>query len=296
MRRFPPLEWLRAFEAAARHMSFTAAAREMALTQSAISQRIRLLEHELGQPLFVRLPHALQLTETGQAYLPTVRKAFELITVGTEEVFGPRGEERVVLRTTPSFFALWLAPRLHRFQAHYPDVTLHLVSAVWPGDFGSGRTDLEIRYGHGSSLEARGERLTRGHLFPVCTIDIAQRLESPAALSGETLIHTIGFETGWSQWLMSVGAPDISDHSHPMLCDSAMVALELAARGEGVALARSVFVDHMLASGRLIRPFQHSVDAGDSFYLFNTANNPLSAAASALRQWLCDEALSDADS
>ena len=178
-RRLPPAQALHAFEAAARHMSFTEAARELGVTQAAISQRIRLLEHRLGQPLFLRHPRGLELTDAGRALVPAVHDAFERLTSGIAEVFGAPADAPLTVRMTPGFAAHWLAPRLPAFQAAYPEVTLRVSSAVWRSDFDLEAVDIEIRYGRGDWDGVECERLTRERLTPVCAPSIAHEHYAP---------------------------------------------------------------------------------------------------------------------
>jgi LysR family glycine cleavage system transcriptional activator len=148
-RRLPPAQTLHAFDAAARHMSFTEAARELGITQAAVSQRIRLLEHQLGQTLFLRHARGLELTEAGQAFVPAVTEAFERLSTGIAEAFGTPRDAPLTVRTTPAFAAHWLAPRFQDFQRTHPDISLRITTAVWPSDFDLDGADLEVRYGHG---------------------------------------------------------------------------------------------------------------------------------------------------
>src|SRR5699024_12237562 len=135
MAGLPPVSWLQAFEAAGRTLSFTRAGEELSVTQSAISQRIRMLEARLGQDLFIRHPRSLTLTEAGRAWLPSVQDAFDRLAHGTAEVFGPEPDAPVTIRATPAIQQVWLAPRLHAFHRRYPQTPLRVVTGVWPDDF-----------------------------------------------------------------------------------------------------------------------------------------------------------------
>ncbi|MCS4504152.1 Glycine cleavage system transcriptional activator [wastewater metagenome] len=267
-RALPPAQALHAFDAAARHMSFTEAARELGVTQAAISQRIRVLEHSVGQPLFVRHPRGLELTAAGRSFVPAVREAFERLTMGVMEAFGPtRGEGTLTLRATPGFIALWLAPRLPRFQAEHPEITLRLTTAVWPSDFGGEGSDLEVRYGRGGWHDVLCLRLTEERIAPVCRRGMALGLETPADMAGLTLIHAVGFETGWPRWLATVGEPALIDRNPALLCDTMDDVQALAVQGSGIAMGRSSLVSAALADGRLVAPFDHWVSADEAFHL-----------------------------
>src|SRR5215470_9195717 len=127
----PPLNWLKAFEASARHLSFAKAARDLNLTATAVSHRVRSLEQHLRHPLFQRLARGLRLTEMGAAYLPCVRRSFEDLAAGTAKLFGQSGAISITVRAPVSFMTLWLAPRLSRFQTRYPGIEILFLSTIW---------------------------------------------------------------------------------------------------------------------------------------------------------------------
>lgn len=288
-RRLPPLGWLRAFEAAARHGSFVAAADELGVTPSAISQQVRSLEQHLGRLLFHRLPRGLRLAEGGQSYLPLLSNILERLAAGTEEIFGRRAGGRLVIRATVAFAALWLAPRLARFRAAHPGIELRLTSSIWSAEFPDPGIDLEIRFGTGDWPGLAAERLTWDHVFPVCSAALAAgppRLAQPRELTRHTLLHTIGFREGWPQWLEAAGAGGrVDPHAGPEF-DTAVMAIDLALRGAGVAMGRSCFVDHLLRSGRLVAPFRLRLATEEAFYLAAPAGQADTEAARAFRGWL----------
>lgn len=293
-RRLPPAQALHAFEAAARHMSFTEAARELGVTQAAISQRIRLLEHRLGQSLFLRHPRGLELTDAGQALVPAVHDAFERLTSGIAEVFGAPADAPLTVRMTPGFAAHWLGPRMQAFQAAHPGITLRVTSAVWQSDFDLVGVDLEVRYGRGDWEGVECERLTRERLTPVCAPDIARELAAPGDLAGRVLIHAVGFETGWERWLTKSGMPRLLDRTHALLCDTMAVSLEFAMRGAGLALGRSDFIGTLLAEHRLATPFDLWLDTDEAFYLARVAGRAPRPEAEAFWVWMTAQS-SDTD-
>jgi LysR family transcriptional regulator, glycine cleavage system transcriptional activator len=283
----PPLNWLRAFEAAARHLSFTHAAHELHLTQAAISKQVKLLELQLRQYLFVRLPRSLALTKSGEAYLPKVRDAFERLDTGTQEVFGRQRSAVVTVRCAVSFAVRWLAPRLPEFMAKYPAARLRLVSSVW-GDDDMTRFDLDIQYGTGSWNNAVCHRLTHEILRPLCAPALLQggrALRKPADLCNHTLLHVIGYQQGWATWLNAAGCADI-DPGSGLQCDTSLVAFEVAAHGGGVALGRSSLVSTDLQSGRLIAPFDVAVAIDEAFYLIVPTHDALEPDARRFVDWL----------
>ncbi len=288
-RRLPPANALQAFEAAARHMSFTEAARELGITQAAVSQRVRVLEHQVGQPLFVRHARGLELTEAGRGFVPAVQEAFERLITGVEEAFGPGQDAPLTIRTTPGFSTLWLAPRLPRFRAAHPEITLRLTTAVWPSDFAMDGADMEVRYGKGDWADVETLRLTEEHLTPVCSPATAERLVAPGDLANETLLHAVGFETGWPQWLTEMGYPALADRAAAVLCDTLAVVLELARRDQGIALGRSSFLGESLASGTLVAPFEHWTATDEAFYLVRPRRRMARPEAHAFWEWLAAE-------
>lgn len=292
-RRIPPLHWLRAFEAAARHMSFTAAARELNVTQSAVSQQVRLLEAHLRHPLFHRLPRGLRLTEAGRAYLPTLHEAFERLAAGTAEVFGSGDGEPLSVKVTAGFGALWLAPRLERFCAAHPAVELRVTHSIWPADFVGDDLDLEVRYGQGSWPGLRADRLTWERLFPACSpalLEDGPPLRAPADLARHTLLHSVGFRDGWPQWLALAGADEAVDGGRGLHFDTSIMTHALAARGLGVALVRSSLAEGDLAAGRLVAPFDLALETEEAFYVVAPADRARHPHAEAFRTWLLAEA------
>jgi LysR family glycine cleavage system transcriptional activator len=168
MSYLPPVAWLQAFEAAARTLNFTRAGEELCISQSAISQRIRLLEARLGQALFIRHPRSLTLTEAGRAWLPSIQEAFSRLTQGTAEVFGPEPDSPVTIRTTPALQHYWLAPRLAALHRACPDIGLRVVTGVWAEDFMGEDVDIEICHGRGDRPDVVQVSLGTESMVPAC--------------------------------------------------------------------------------------------------------------------------------
>ena len=208
-RKLPHLTWLRAFEASARHLSFTNAAMELNLTQAAISKQVKLLEQYLREPLFERKPRSLVLTKVGAAYLPKVRDGFDRLAAGTQEVFGHRRSEVLTVRAPVGYSVNWIAPRLKNFFDKHPDISLRLVSSVWGEQFDSERFDLDIQYGTGRWPGFQSDRLTWEVILPVCSpalLEGAKPLREPSDLADHCLLHVLGYEAGWSDWLKQANA------------------------------------------------------------------------------------------
>ena len=284
----PPLSWLRAFEASARHLSFTHAAQELHLTQAAISKQVKLLELQLHQQLFVRLPRSLVLTKTAEAYLPKVRDAFERLDIGTQEVFGRRRGAVVTVRCAVSFAVNWLAPRLPDFMAKHPMARIRLVSSVWSGNDDANSFDLDIQYGTGNRNNAVCHRLTQEKLHPLCAPSLlhgSAALRIPGDLKSHRLLHVIGYQEGWATWLSAAGIPEV-DPGGGLQCDTSLVAFEVAATGGGVALGRTSLAEKELQTGRLVMPFELAVPVDEAFYLIIPAHDVLPDDGKLFVDWL----------
>jgi len=289
IQRFPPLPWLRAFEASARHLSFTHAAAELNLTQAAISKQVKLLEQHLREPLFHRKPRSLVLTKIGAAYLPKVRDAFERLSESTEEVFGNRRSEVLTVRAPAGFSVNWIAPRLTRFFELHPSIPLRLVSSVWSDEFEKERFDLDIRYGTGKWPGLRSDQLTWETLEPLCAPALLETLETPADLQHHRLLHVLGYEEGWAVWLKAAKVAQVIA-GQGIQFDTSLLAFEVAAQGGGVALGRSSMSAVEIASGRLVRPFDLAVPIREAFHMIASMDGSEHPDAVVFRAWILDEA------
>lgn len=286
----PPLNWLRAFEVSARCLNFTHAADELHLTQGAVSQQIRQLESHLGVALFKRLPRGLGLTEEGQSYLPVVQDAISRLAVGTNEIFGQRNRRHLKVRGSLSFLHYWLAPRLADFCREYPQIDIRYISNIWVKE-PDGEDDLEIRWGCGEWSGLHAQRLTWDILQPVCSPMLMANspIHEPRDLMNHSLLHVLGYEEGWGYWLKRVGADDV-DYSRGLQFDTLISTIRMAELGQGVALARSSVVEDLLKSGQLVAPFNHRIEASESFYLVHEQNEVLSPDAANFSTWLVAQA------
>jgi LysR family transcriptional regulator, glycine cleavage system transcriptional activator len=287
--QIPPLPWLRAFEASARHLSFTHAAAELNLTQAAISKQVKLLEQYLREPLFERLPRSLTLTKAGAAYLPKVNDAFERLSAGTVEVFGGHRKGILTVRVSVGFAITWLATRLPRFLEAHPKVQVRIVSSVWAEEYEAETFDLDIRYGFGSWAGFRADRVTRERLIPICPPAQAALLKSPDDLAGVRLIHVLGYQEGWATWLAAAGASGV-DPGQGLWFDTTAMAVEVAAQGGGVALARSSMIGRDLGAGRLVKPFALELPVDEGFFLVAPEKGARHPDAALFRDWLLAEA------
>lgn len=288
----PPLNWVRAFEAAARHLSFTHAATELNLTQAAVSNQIKGLENQLGCVLFIRLARGLELTNAGQAYLPAVQESVERLKAATEEIFGQGRSKLLTVNVNLSFFMSWLAPKMSRFVAQHPDINLRMTTSVWDSFIDdSADNDLEIRYGHGEWRAKQADRLTWDELFPVCSpnyLKTSAPLATPDDIANHTLLHVIGYEEGWGYWLRQTEHGPI-EMNQRFQFDTLATALEMATHGVGLALGRTNLVDEMVKSGRLVIPLEQKVATEEAFYLVYARAKLKNPQAVAFRNWILEE-------
>lgn len=283
----PPLGWLRAFEAAARHLSFTHAARDLNMTQSAVSQQIKSLEGHIGRPLFHRRPRALELTETGITYLPVVREAFRTLAQGTRAITGADAGT-VRLQCNLSFAIHWLAPRLPRLAAAHPDVRLNISTELWePRELAEG-ADVEIRYSLRPADTVRAELLARDSYFPACAPGYAVTLET---LAQQPLFHCSNLLSSWALWAEAVGI----DWPDPPVtyATTYSVTMAAAAAGAGLTLTHGLIAQRWLDEGRLIAPFATQVEMPEAYYLILTPQAEQSEAAQAFAGWLRGELTED---
>ncbi|MEL6647414.1 MAG: LysR family transcriptional regulator [Pseudomonadota bacterium] len=278
----PPLTWLRAFEAAARHLSFTRAAGELSLTQSAISQHVRSLEAFLGTELFVRRTRALDLTEAGSNYLPVVREAFDLIATGTQAFTGVDRGQTMVLNCSMAFSALWLAPRLHRLYARHPWMVLNVVTHIWDPDKNAGRAGMDIRFGRPEDMSPEARKITQERYFPVCAPSYAAR---GIDLGTAPLFDCAGITGTWDAWFKSGGGAQYA--GRPVNLSSTYVVAMMAARGEaGLTMAHDTLVSDMLQKGEIARPFDHAPRLVESYFFTPPAPHAVTPASQALEDWL----------
>lgn len=294
MRRLPPLNALRAFVTAARHLNFRRAAEELGVSQGAVAQQIRGLEQHVGLTLFERLPRGLALTEAGHHYAAPLRRAFDLMIEATAAL-RPQ-PQRLTLSTTPTFAAKWLLPRLPGFTTLHPDIDLRLTASDRMANFQTDGVDLAVRY----SRPPFGSGLTADLLFDPPLVAVAAPAIAAAlgpdpthgALSGITLLHDA--HPSWGPFLERIfpGLPPPSPRA--LHFNQTSLALDAALAGQGIALAPLAFVTADLAAGRLMRVFAAEQPAPASFWLVfpkRTRSTPPQADCLArVCQWLKQEA------
>lgn len=290
-RRLPPLNGLRAFEAAARHLSFTNAADELNVTQAAVSHQVKGLEQFLGRALFRRLNRALELTEAGQVLFPAVRDGLDLMAGAVRRLEAGERENVLTVSTLDSLAATWLVPRLGGFRARHPDIELRLLLSDAPVDFARDDVDVAIRYGRGRWPGLRAERLMGEEVFPVASpklLEDGPPLDTPADLANYPVVHD-RLEESWADWMAAAGAPEVNMERGPRFEHSNLV-IQAVLAGDGVALGRSVLVQDALAAGHLVRLFDISLPASHAFWFVAPPDTWDRAKVRAFREWLLDEA------
>lgn len=283
----PPIAWLRAFEAAARHLSFTAAARELSLTQSAVSQHVRSLEHFLGHRMFERGPRALALTEEGANYLPTVREAFAVLSAGSRTFAGAARGRSVVLQCNMGFATFRLVPCLGELAAAHPWLRLDVVTPVWDPERTARVADVEIRYARPDGAGRDGMRLTRERSYPVCAPAVAARIAAGEDWRGMPLFDCAGVLAGWPGWLAAAGEALPSDRPVHRTSTFA-VSIGAALAGAGLAMAHDGLVGELLAEGRLVRPFPTVVEMAECYLLLRPASHVRTPASEVVADWLAE--------
>jgi LysR family transcriptional regulator, glycine cleavage system transcriptional activator len=290
MARLPSLNGLRAFEAAARHLSFTAAASELNVTQTAISHQIRRLEAELGIRLFVRQNRSLTLTAEAREYLPGIRAAFNDLRLATDRLLRKEDDRVLTVSTLASFAAKWLLPRLSSFQQAHAEIDVRITSSTSLVDFRRDDVDAAIRYGRGHWPGLRADWLTADELFPVCSPELlkgSKPLECPKDLAHYTLLHTSGgYDDDWRLWLTAAGLPSDISTQRGLSFDLILMTVQAAIDGLGVALGRTTYVQDDIAKGRLVVPFKIALPADAGFYLVSPQARAESPKLSAFRKWL----------
>ena len=257
--RLPSLTALRAFEAAARHMSFAKAAEELFVTPAALSYQIKSLETELGHPLFIRLNRAVELTEAGRALAPDAGQAFEALSSAWRGVRQMFDSDVLTVTAGPAFTSKWLAPRLYEFAQEHPDIELRFWASLKLVDLARDGVDVAIRFGLGNDGDVYARPLIREWMTPMMTPEMAGDIKSPADLGRAVLIHDDSLKAfaspgDWKSWAKA--AELTLDTSHGPRFSQADHALDAALSGAGVVLGRVSLATRALESGRLVR---HSI-------------------------------------
>jgi LysR family glycine cleavage system transcriptional activator len=272
-RRLPPLNALRAFEAAARHLNFSRAADELSVTPGAVSQQIQNLEEYVGAALFKRTPKGLLLTDAAQTALPALREAFDRLAEAASLLTAAVDGRRLTVSVAPSFAAKWLVPRLGLFEAAHPQVDVWLSADMEVVDFASGEIDLAIRYGAGRYLGLEVIKLMAETVIAVASPELVAQhpLNALSDLANQVLLHDGSPDADdscpdWPMWLAARGVKGVDGTRGPRFNQSSLV-IEAAAGGRGVALAKRALAQADLDAGRLVAPFQIATAVDFAYYV-----------------------------
>jgi LysR family glycine cleavage system transcriptional activator len=294
MDRLPPLNAVRAFEAAARHASITAAADELHVTPGAVSRQVHALEDFLGAALFERGHRQIKLTRRGAEYYKTVSNLLELLRDATRRVKKAAQKKQLRIRAYTTFAIRWLIPRLSSFHSAHPSIEVLLTASLQPVDFARDELDGAIRLGPGDWPGVNAYRLAPNVLAPVCSPGLLRSgtpLKRPADLAHHTLLHSIARPDDWDHWLRAMGADRDVDSHAGLTYESSAMAYQAAIAGQGVAIAQLFLVEEDIAAKRLLTPFRRkTLDMGAfTYYLVTPAARRESAPMTQFREWLIEQ-------
>jgi LysR family glycine cleavage system transcriptional activator len=294
MPALPPLNALRAFEAAARHLSMKEAAAELAVTPGAVSQLVRGLEQRLGTTLFRRGNRSLVLTEAGQSYFAPIRHAFRQIGEATRRLQATPHAGILTVSAPPAFAISWLVPRLGGFRARHADIELNITTTRNLANFGADSIDAAIRHGLGRYPGLRCDRIATIAMIPVCSprflvLLSRERPRRPADLLGLALLHDADRQD-WTLWFQAQGVADYSNAaSSGISFDDQTLLIRAAASHQGIALVTETLARPELDQGSLVRVLNVAWPQEFSYWLVSpraTADQPKIAA---FRAWLLEE-------
>jgi LysR family transcriptional regulator, glycine cleavage system transcriptional activator len=293
LRRLPPLNALKVFEAVARSESVTRAARELSVTQGAVSHQVKALEAAIGVKLFNRERQRLVMTEAGRDYLAVVRDALDRIAVGTERLVQRQSSGVLTVSTSPDFAAKWLVHRLGRFAEAYPDIDLRVAATMDHVDFAREDVDLAVRHGDGNWAGLDVVRLCSEELFPVCSPKLLSGRNRIAKASDLLRFPMLRLDdwTTWARWFDAAGvaAPVVPG---PVLNRASML-IDAAVDGQGVALARTTLAAWDLINGRLVRPIDVSLRLSKAYWIVCPKATSALPKITQFRKWLLAEAAHD---
>lgn len=290
--RLPPLTALRAFEAAARHLSFAQAAAELNVTPAALSFQIKSLEAHLGEPVFRRLNRAVELTEAGRVLSPGVTDGFAALSAAWRNTQRLNDNKTLTITAGPAFTSKWLAPRLYEFAQAHPEIELRFSASLRLIDFDRDAVDVAIRFGLGNDKDVYSEPLIQEWMTPMMTPDLAEKFGTLEKLSQAPLIHdeSIAFfkqPTDWPAWCRAAGLS--FDTSMGLRFSQADHALDAAISGAGVVLGRVSLATRALEQGRLVAPFQTGLLTEAQFRFICPQGTEKRPHVAAFRAWIIDE-------
>ncbi len=286
----PSLNFLHTFESVARHLSFTNAAKELFVTQAAVSHQIKALEEYLGVKLFYREKRKVFLSEEGQKLLPSVVSGLQGIADSLENIRNYDSEDTIVVGVGSSFSANWLVHLLGAFYQKYPEVNLHLKISNNDPDFSSDGTDMAVVWGKGDWQGLECEKLMVVEFTPVCSPDLlkgSHPLKTPEDLVHYPLLDDPDYDI-WQEWLEEAGIPERKYKRRAVIRD-ANVLIHSTLAGHGIALCAVGIVQEYLDTGRLIRPFDHSITGGGFYYLVYPEKALRKPPVRLFKNWLLQE-------
>lgn len=297
IRQLPPLNSLRAFEAAARHLSFTRAAEELNVTPGAISQQIKTLEDYLDLKLFKRQNRLILLTEQAQVCLPYLSEGLDKLSAGMRAIEQLNIDRPLTITVAEAFASRWLMPRLRRFQARHPNIDVRFDVSKELVDLVRDDIDAGIRFGGGDYPGLETDFLVPQEVYPVCSPGLLKQgpaIQTPEDLQNHTLIHGDYYyldpaQPDWAMWFKTVGVEDF-DASHGLHFSNAEMVVQAAVEGQGVALIGSVIAEDDLAAGHLVRPLEHTIPLNFAYYLVYPKSKANLPRVAAFREWLLEEA------
>lgn len=294
-RRLPPLNALKVFEAAARHLSFTRAAEELFVTQAAVSHQIKGLEEFLSMKLFLRKNRNLLLTEEGQSYYLELRDIFQALHESTERLLARGAKGAITVALPPSFAIQWLVPRINHFSQDNPDIDVRIKAVDFDEGFLTDDVDVAIYYGRGRWPGLQADKLHTEYLTPVCAPILFQS-DKPLAelddLSHHQLLHDSSREA-WQAWIRHFNVLGVNVNQGPIFSHS-MLVLQAASLGQGIALGHSVLARAEIEAGRLVCPFAERMISKSAYYLVCHPSQAELGKIVAFRDWLLKQVEQDA--
>ena len=278
----PPLNWFRAFEAAARHLSFTEAADEIGMTQSAVSQQIKALETKLGVPLFERKARGLALTDDGRRLLPQVDAALDTLTAATRSFIPDKPKKLLTVSVSVSVLQWVIGPTLPAFRAAHPEIALRFIGAIWPDEFSRSLADLIISFGSRKQAGPNAALLGSAKLIALAPSQMFTPWDT------NPVIDTVGISSGWSKRRTATG---ISCAAPSIYVDSYGAALDLSSNGNGLCLVNATLAQHAVQSGSVVPVSPITIDANEAYFV---ETNRASEDTETFRKWL-ESTVSDSE-
>ncbi|MGO1296811.1 MAG: transcriptional regulator GcvA [Vibrio sp.] len=286
-RRLPPLNSLKVFEAAARHLSFTRAADELFVTQAAVSHQIKALEEFLGLKLFRRRNRSLLLTEEGQGYFADIKDIFISIGEATDKLLERTEKGALTISLPPSFAIQWLVPRLADFNREEPDIDVRIKAVDLEEGSLTDDVDVAIYYGRGNWPELRCDLLYQEFLIPLCSPSVLlgdKPLNQLHDLSQHVLLHDTSRQH-WQQFAKQNGIEGVNVNHGPIFSHTTMV-LQAAIHGQGIALGNNVLAQPEMEAGRLVAPFDAVVMTPNAFYVVCDEKQADMGRIATFRDWM----------